>query len=231
MRSIFIELPNPDALPPGMGALADAIRELADCRIERQKAAAKQRELQAARPQALSDDRLATVKALREGKADPDGRITAALDKRIAQVVRQAEGWGMLEAEAEAALLAAATQHAAAHAAALAVLIDDARSAVGVGLAALTAAADDLGAAYALRGFLARATDADPHGVRYANAPTLLRTFGLKRVNGEPYTVQAVLEALRPLAEAPIEPEPPQVQPLAPRAPTQGVYVPRAGAE
>jgi len=220
MRSTprILNLPDPEALPPGMSALADAIREVTAQRAERDQAALAARQAQGDLPKAQADDRLETAKALRDRKPDPAGRHESAIIQRIAKARRQASAWDLNVAEAEAALLGLVADHAAANAQVLADLETEARQALGAALEGLTKAVNDLTATKALGGFLASAMDPTSPGVRYNPAPGILKASGLKRLNGEAYLATEVLAALRPLAQAPEEPAAPaNIQPLQPR--------------
>jgi hypothetical protein len=224
MRHVTIHsTPNPDALPPGMDALRDAILDLERFRAEQGKAQAAVRRLSDSRRQAADDDRQATMKAIREGKDDPGPRITTALEVRIAQERNRADAAAMLVAEAEMAVMAALKAHAAEYDAVVDRMADEARAALTASLGPVRAAVDTLNAAYGLRDFLDGAADPTTTVLRAGRGT--LRVNGLSRVKGESYAVGTVLDGLAALAEPEPEPETePDGAPLAPRV-GEGVWV------
>lgn len=225
MRHVTIHsTPDPNLLPPGFDALAEAIRDLERFRAEQGKAQAKARDLADSRRQAADDDRRAAMKAIREGKDDPGPRITTALEVRIAQERNRAEAAAMLVAEAEMAILAALASHATEYDALVDRMADEARASLAASLGPVRAAVDTLNAAYSLRGFLDGA--AEPTATVLRAGRGSLRVNGLSRgLKGESYAVGTVLDGLAALADPEPEPEAPaDVQPLAPRV-GEGVWV------
>jgi hypothetical protein len=204
------QLPKDDALPPGMEATRAAIAQLLKRQREAGGAALKVRDMKASRAEAVREDEQATLKALRDGKTPPGPRLADATDARIAQLERQQAAYAELVREAEAALTVAARDHAAENEAAMAAMEAEARATIAAAVEQIAAVFERLEVAVGLRGFLEAASHPTRTGagmyVRYWK-PTL-KVHAIRRANGDPYSLDSVLDALRRLGEPDEEPAP-----------------------
>lgn len=177
--------------------VADALREYARLREERNAAAAAVQDLEASRGSAAEADRQALADALRRGEQDPGDVRTREAEAAIADAQRRADALSVAARDAGRELVATVERQRAALEAKLGRREEAARRAIGDAVDALAAAHDALDEVLSLAGWL-REFPAGKWPRKY-----LGRTPGLLQPNGSPHSTADVLAALRRLAERP----------------------------
>jgi hypothetical protein len=191
----------PSAEQIGQPQIKSAVETWQDAHAAAQTAAQDAYALKVERPLAVEADTVAYADAIEKGKADPGQKLVAAHDEKIANAQRKADALALVRDRAFAAMELTVAEREGEWAPMVAAEVEAAKAAFLDSISGVEQALADLGDALGLSLYLRS-------GGRKFNPGSAVGQVPLRRSSEGAVAVEAIIAALRSLAEPAPEPEP-----------------------